>query len=518
MQQIIRRKIIKQQIIKQQIIRRPSTGRLSPARATTLAALGALALMPVLAPTAARAQAGFQPVMTGLDSPYGLAVSPDGGLYVAEAGTGNNSAAGAPGFVSGAGTPVYFGDTGAVSRLQNGIQTRVISGLPSLGPVGGSETTGLQGIAFDAGGQLYGAFGLGGTEAQRTQLVSDVLGTTGAGTTNAGDLGQLVRLNTGSNTVTPLSDLVPYETQNYAKNNPDMSVPEANPFGLAALPGGGFAISDGGGNVVLQAPAGGGTPSLLSALPAAPNTTGRGGPTYQSVPTALALDAKGSLYAGEFTGYPFPAGGASVLRLDPSTGKSFTFAGGFTTITGLTFGPNGDMYVLDETTNGLGPAAGAAQLFQVDPSGVHTLLASLPGGIDYTSLIAGPGNALYISSQGVMNSQGTFEGSGQVLRYSLNSPSPRPPRRSLSACCWPWAWAGWWSPRGARRGAGRQTPDSMRLHSKTNGAGEWSHRAFCRALILVTSPYSRDLSLSRASASAIGWCRGLSGSGGRRPV
>ncbi len=409
----------------QKIIKQPSTGRLSLARTTARAALGALALMPALAP-AARAQAGFQPVMTGLDNPYGLAVSPGGGLYVAEGGTGNHSAATGPGFVSGAGVATYFGDTGAVSRLQNGIQTRVISGLPSLGPAGGGETTGLQGIAFDSSGQLYGAFGLGGTEAQRTQLVTDVLGATGAGATNAADLGQLVRLNTGSNTVTPLSDLVPYETQNYAANNPDRSVPEANPYGLAALPGGGFAISDGGGNVVLQAPAGGGAPSLLSALPAAPNTTGRGGPTFQSVPTALALDGKGGLYAGEFTGYPFPAGGASVFRLDPASGKPFSFAGsgGFTTITGLTFGPNGNMYVLDETTNGLGPNPGAAQLFQVDPSGVHTLLASLPGGIDYTALIAGPGNALFISSQGVMNSQGTFEGSGEVLRYSLNSPVP----------------------------------------------------------------------------------------------
>ena len=379
--------------------------------------LAALALSPALIPTAAHAQ--FQTVMTGLDNPYGLAVSPDGGLYVAEGGTGNGGATTGPGFVSGAGTPVYFGDTGAVSRLQNGIQTRVISGLPSLGPAGGVETTGLQGIAFDSSGQLYGAFGLGGTEAQRTQLVTDVLNATGAGATNAGDLGQIVRLNTGPNTVTPLSDLVPYETQNYAANNPDRSAPEANPYGLAALPGGGFAISDGGGNVVLKAPAGGGAPSLLSALPAAPNTTGRGGPTYQSVPTSLALDAKGSLYVGEFTGYPFPAGGASVLRLDPSTGKSFAFATGFTTITGLAFGPNGDLYVLDETTNGLGPNAGAAQLFQVDSTGVHTLLATLPGGTDYTSLIAGPGNALFISSQGT-----GAAGTGEVLRYSLSAPIP----------------------------------------------------------------------------------------------
>ena len=367
----------------------------------------ALALTPLLAP-AAQAQSGFQTVMSGLDNPYGLAFGPDGGLYVAEAGTGNNGASSGPGFTGGSG-PVYFGDTGAVSRLLDGVQTRVISGLPSLGPAGGGEATGLQGIAFNGSGQLYGAFGLGGTEAQRDQLVTDILTTTGAGSTNAGDLGQLVRLNPAFNTITPQSDLVPYETQNYTKNNPDGQPPEANPYGLAALPGGGFAVSDGGGNVVLSAPAGGGAPSLLAQLPDITN----GGHSYQTVPTGLALDSHGNLYAGEFTGFPFPVGGANVVSLDPATKQPSVFASGFTTITGLTFAPNGDLYVLDLTTNGLGPNPGAAQLLQFDPAtGTHALLATLPGGSDYTSLLAGPDNSLYVSSQGL------GAGDGEVLRFS----------------------------------------------------------------------------------------------------
>ncbi len=380
------------------------------------AAVLALAAAPAMAQTPPPSP--FQVVMSGLDNPYGLAFGPDGSLYVAEAGTGNSGAATGANFVNGAGDQVYFGDTGAVSRLSDGVQTRVVSGLPSLDTAGGGGgATGLSGIAF-SGGQLYGVFGLGGTEAQRTQLVSDVLGPSGAGSTNAGDLGQVVRLNAALNTLTPQSDLVPYETQNYAANNPGGTTPEANPYGLSALRGGGFAVSDGGGNVVLQTPAGGGAPSLLSALPATKNTA-PGPPFYQSVPTALAQDSQGKLYAGEFTGYPFPVGGASILSLDPKTNTSSVFAKGFTTITGMTFGANGDLYVLDLTTNGLGPNPGPADLFQFDPAtGQDTLLATLAPGSNYTNLIAGSDNALYLSSQG------NGAGDGEVLRFALPAAVP----------------------------------------------------------------------------------------------
>ena len=372
----------------------------------------ALALAPFLAAAPASAQSPLSVVMSGLDNPYGLAFGPDGGLYVAEAGTGNSGLGSGPSFVAGNNEQVYFGDTGGVSRLLDGTQTRIIGGLPSVAGAGGAEATGLQGLTFGSDGSLYGAFGFGGYEAQRTQLVSDVLAQTGAGSTNAGDLGQVVRLNTAFNTVTPLSDLVPYETQNYTNNNGPSQPPEANPYALVPVSGG-FAVSDGGGNVVLKAPTGGGAPSLLSFLPAQPNPLPFGPPAYQSVPTALATGSKGNLFAGEFTGFPFPPGGADIYSINPTTGASSVFASGFTTITGLAFGTNGDLYVLDDTTNGIAtPNPGDAQLFEVNPvTGEKTLLTNLAGGVDYSSL-AFFGNALYISDLG------TGPGDGSVLRYA----------------------------------------------------------------------------------------------------
>src|SRR5205814_5349913 len=80
------------------------------------------------------AAAEINVVMSGLDNPRGLALGPDGGIYVAEAGRGGNGT----GIIGGEGVAVNFGATGAVSRYLNGTQQRVITGLPSLAPLTGA--------------------------------------------------------------------------------------------------------------------------------------------------------------------------------------------------------------------------------------------------------------------------------------------------------------------------------------------------------------------------------------------
>src|SRR3954454_7331688 len=85
-------------------------------------------------------------VMSGLDNPRGLDFGPQGALYVAEAGRGGGP--GAPS-IAPRGTPLYYGETGAVSRLWNGQQERVASGLPSLAMANGNEGAGANGISFN---------------------------------------------------------------------------------------------------------------------------------------------------------------------------------------------------------------------------------------------------------------------------------------------------------------------------------------------------------------------------------
>ncbi len=105
-------------------------------------------------------------IASGLDSPRGLTFAPDGSLYITEAGRGGTGACiPAPG-AGASGLVMCYGATGAVTRIQNGIQERVVTGLPSVAisipefPVS-FDATGPHDIQFDATGKAYVVVGLG---------------------------------------------------------------------------------------------------------------------------------------------------------------------------------------------------------------------------------------------------------------------------------------------------------------------------------------------------------------------
>src|SRR5215207_11055917 len=124
-------------------------------------------------------------VMSGLDNPRGMDFGPQGALYVAEAGRGGGP--NAPSFVL-RGTPLYYGETGAVSRLWKGEQERVASGLPSVALASGNEGAGPSDISFNGVGNAYVTVGLGAHPDLRGDL-----GPAGAG------LAQLIRLKPNGN-------------------------------------------------------------------------------------------------------------------------------------------------------------------------------------------------------------------------------------------------------------------------------------------------------------------------------
>ena len=373
-----------------------------------------LGLAGLCATAQVQAAAGYTitEVMSGLVTPRGLAFAPDGSLYVTEVGRGGG--VGAPSLDGGTG-PVYLGYNGAVSRLFGGVQTRVLTGLPSVANADGGDAAGLQDILFDASGRAYGLFGLGANPAQR-----DALGAFGAPY-----LGTVAMLGlNGSATVTTVADIAKHEQT----DNPDGGLVDSNPFKFVRKADGSFIVTDAGGNSFVQV-ASNGAISTLGVLPPQPNPLPFGPPFYQAVPTGVAVGPDGSTFVGQLTGFPFPPGFANVYQQDAGGGSIDIAEAGFTNIIDLEFDASGNLYVLQISSNGLasqnGPGPGL--LLKIDgQTGERTTIASegllFPGGL---AIQEGPnGPVFYVSNLTAA------PGGGSVLRIT---PVPEPGTWALMA-------------------------------------------------------------------------------------
>src|SRR5918997_4015363 len=194
---------------------------------------GLLGLAVGFSPGDARAGYVTTVVMSGLDNPRGLAFGPDGSLYVAEAGRGGTG----PSVVLYNGETNFYGASSAVSGLRKGMQERVLTGLPSIAPVGAAAANGLQDIAFSSSGEAFGVFAFGADPTSRAQL-----GAVGA------DFGRLVGLPLAGGPVRGIADLAAHE----ASRNPDGAELNSNPFGLLVTPSGDFVVADASANTTLS--------------------------------------------------------------------------------------------------------------------------------------------------------------------------------------------------------------------------------------------------------------------------
>lgn len=334
---------------------------------------------------------------SGLDSLRKLSFGPDEALYIAEAGRGGTGASipslGQPG------ASVFYGATGAITRIEHGVAERVVTGLPSLALPNGSDAVGVSDIEFDADGNTYAIVGLASNPANRDEILE------------VPDFSQLIAIDSFENggSWIRLQDFGAYEQA----NNPDGQNVDTNLYDLLIEDNTAYVI-DAGANDLLSQRAFGGEPSLEAVFPSRTATNPFTGESIvqQSVPTSVAVGPDGALYVGQLTGFPFQANAAQVYRINEE-GQPEVYEGGFTNIVDLAFDDAGGLYVLEYDANGLLNEGDTGALIYVSSdSNTRTTIAD-------DELINPTGLEIDVDGDIYISNKGSVAGQGEVLRLDL---------------------------------------------------------------------------------------------------
>ncbi|MCO5175994.1 MAG: ScyD/ScyE family protein [Thermomicrobiales bacterium] len=348
-------------------------------------------------------------VATGLQGPRGLTVASDGAVYVAEAGTAGDACA-----TIGEGddaVTVCAGTSGAITRVANGTQEQVVTGLPSVNF--GEDVTGPHDVVVGDMGQLYTIIGLGTSAENRDAVGPALVGDA------ASEFGTILAIN-DDGTWDSIADVSAYESS----ANPDGGAIDSNPFSLV-LTESGFVVADSGMNGIVNVhPDGDNTTfetlgviddRMVDAPPFLGLPDGVQIP-MQGVPTGIVQGPDGAYYVGELTGFPFEVGAARVWRIAGPDDMSVV-AEGFTNILDIAFDSHGNMYVLEMAQNGLlavnpdDPSTMTGALVKVASDGTQTTIMS-NGLVMPTGMAIGSDDSIYISNFGVV------PGMGQVIKIN----------------------------------------------------------------------------------------------------
>jgi hypothetical protein len=364
-----------------------------------LAALVGGLLFGVTLVPSAFAVGSYTTVVTGLDNPRDLDFSPNGKLYVAEAGSGGDPSlcitgdegAVCPGFTSGL----------SVVDIAGGTSQRVVSGLASRADEQGFAATGLDGISFLGNGTLFGIMAANRDEVADAGFPADIT----AGLT--AQLGQLIKFNPSGHWKT-VADVGHFDFQ-WSADHVDLvpdQFPESNPYAVFAT-GGARWVADAASNTIdLVRPNGD-----VSVEAFIPNP-----PVSDAVPTCLDRGPDGALYIGQLTGVGNPPGSASIWRFAPGEATPLTkWATGLTAVTGCGFGADGQFYATEFSTLGFESfAPGTGEVVRVPPHSTSPTTVvdglSFPGGF-----AAGADGSLYVSNWSIAPA---VTGLGAVVRIT----------------------------------------------------------------------------------------------------
>ncbi len=390
---------------------------------TTLVALLGCSL--TLSAFAAPAAPQLTVVADGLNNPRGLAFAPNGRLYVAEAGLGASDGEG--GFATGVGL------TGSITEISDANSShphwrRMVTGLASVGDTenGFPEALGPSGVSIHGAGGIYVTMGEStlGVEAANPDMPAAA----------RAQFGRLLKV-TPSGQWRAVSDVGDFdylwtEANKDAAWAPTNQFPDANPYGLLALPGRQFVVDAGANTLVEVRPNGSRRIVAYFPNPLLPLPNGTMVPVSDAVPTCVAKGPDGFLYVGTLAfganfgrfGTNAPPNWASlppqskVYRFSPDAAEAFlteadVWSSGFNPITACGF-HGGALYVTEYTTQDSHYATGDIVRVEVNADGSAGNRTVLGAGALHqpNGLAFGPSGQIYVSNLSISS------GGGQVVR------------------------------------------------------------------------------------------------------
>lgn len=374
--------------------RRRATRYAAALSASTLAV--ALAGYTLPAQAAGAGDDAVSVVARNLDNPRGLAFSPHGDLYIAEAGHGGNLCIGA----SPEGGESCAGLTSGISRLSNGQLTKVVDGLISVAGADGTAAEGVMAVSTQ-GNRTYAQIG-----GNSSGIPSDAPASNPVVQAARAELGHTLAITgSGWSSIASTGDADYTWAGEHKDLQPDQ-FPDANPNGLDTM-GMNHYVADAGSNLVAKVSSHGGV-STVAYL-----QVPEGSPT-DAVPTCVATAPDGSLYVGELLGGDYAPGHARVWRI--ANGQATVKWTGFTGIQGCGFDTAGNFYATEFQAHGMfGPDPSGA-VVKVTPSGQRTTLGE--GSLFFPSGFAYRDGAVYVSNWSIMPAQNNGP-TGEVVRIPV---------------------------------------------------------------------------------------------------
>lgn len=351
-----------------------------------LAGAAAVAAASVAAVSGAQA-ATVETVARGLDNPRGVGLGLDGAVYVANAGRAGRNCRGR------GDERQCFGATGKIVRVEDGNKSVVGRGFLSIGAPGGAFAAGLHSVSVGPDGNVFAVTGAG-PPAYFKSLPRPV----------RRQAGRLFDVS-GAN-LSAVANIARFE---FRRNTDNVKGDrQSNPYAVLAQADRQIVV-DAGANAVLEVR--NGEIGVLAVIP----KSGRS----QAVPTSIAEGPGGDLFVGELIGAPREGGKgrARVWRIPSAGGTPTVHATGFTTITGVAFGPDGSLFVTEFARN-FRKNDVRGRVVRVAPDGSRT---NLGGGKLFapTGAAVDASGAVYVSNNSVLPrktpKKSDFRGAGGTL-------------------------------------------------------------------------------------------------------